>query len=585
MYTILENARIVIALLKEHNIRHIVISPGGSNIPIVQGVQQDPFFTCYSVVDERSAMYFAIGLYLELGVPIATSCTSAQATRNYVPGLTEAFYKKVPILAITMSKHPKYLGQEYMQCPIQTSLPVDAVKKSYTLPRINDDNDRLLCVRTANEAILELTHHNCGPVQLNIEELDSETWHFDSNANLPKVRCIRRYSIHDKLRIDLSNKRVMILIGEHRPFDVEEASAIENFCKLHNAIVYADHISNYHGEYTINGNQIATALSQTVFNQKYIPDVVITLGGLTGDYGIYNLLVQAPSEKVEHWRINKDGEVVDTYGKLTKIFEMGFLDFQCFFVEEENGTSHTYYEEIIQLQKASNLSVELPLSNMFVAQQLHSKIPAGSTMHFAILNSLRVWNVFPLDSSIRCFSNVAAFGIDGCMSTMIGQSVSNNGGLVFHVTGDLSFYYDMNSLAIRHIGKNIRVILINNNGGVEFKLGNLQQITTVGDYIAADNHFRNAKGWAETCGFRYLSVRTKEELVSVESEFCSSSEEPILMEVFVSEEDERKANCMFFSENKVQSLSEKIKDGIKKGVKDVAGEKVIAITKLLLGKG
>ena len=81
MYTILENARIALSLLKEHNIRHIVISPGGSNIPIVQGVQQDPFFTCYSVVDERSAMYFAIGLYLQLGVPIATSCTSAQATR------------------------------------------------------------------------------------------------------------------------------------------------------------------------------------------------------------------------------------------------------------------------------------------------------------------------------------------------------------------------------------------------------------------------------------------------------------------------------------------------------------------------
>ena len=115
MYTILENARIVLALLKKHNIRHIVLSPGGSNIPIVQGVQQDPFFKCYSVVDERSAMYFAIGLHMQTGEIIATSCTSAQATRNYVPGLTEAYYKRVPILSITMSNHPIYLGQDYMQ--------------------------------------------------------------------------------------------------------------------------------------------------------------------------------------------------------------------------------------------------------------------------------------------------------------------------------------------------------------------------------------------------------------------------------------------------------------------------------------
>ena len=141
MYTILENARIVLSLLKKHNIRHIVLSPGGSNIPIVQGAQQDPLFKCYSVVDERSAMYFAIGLYLQTGEIIATSCTSAQATRNYVPGLTEAFYKHVPILAITMSKHPKYLGQEYMQCPIQTSLPVDSIKKSFSLPYSSNDDD------------------------------------------------------------------------------------------------------------------------------------------------------------------------------------------------------------------------------------------------------------------------------------------------------------------------------------------------------------------------------------------------------------------------------------------------------------
>ena len=244
MYTILENARIVISLLKEHNIKHVVVSPGGSNIPIVQGIQQDPFFKCYSVVDERSAMYFAIGLYLELGVPIATSCTSAQATRNYLPGLTEAFYKHVPILAITMSKHPRYLSQDYMQCPIQTSMPVDTVKKSFSLPYISSSLDRMLCVRTVNEAILELTHHRPGPIQLNIEELDNETWMFDTDVKLPKVRVIKRYKEYDSFTCDLNGKKVLMVIGEHRPFTESEKIMIENFSENNNVFIYSNNVSN-----------------------------------------------------------------------------------------------------------------------------------------------------------------------------------------------------------------------------------------------------------------------------------------------------------------------------------------------------
>lgn len=123
------NINVVVTLLKKHGIRYLVISPGGTNKEFAKVVQDDSFFKCFSVVDERSAMYFAIGLYLQTGEIVATSCTSAQATRNYIPGLTEAFYKEVPILAITMEKHPRFKYQGYMQAPDQTSLPKDCVKK------------------------------------------------------------------------------------------------------------------------------------------------------------------------------------------------------------------------------------------------------------------------------------------------------------------------------------------------------------------------------------------------------------------------------------------------------------------------
>lgn len=581
MYTIVENARIVISLLKAHNIRYIVLSPGGSNIPIVQGVQDDPFFKCYSVVDERSAMYVAIGIYLQTGEIVATSCTSAQATRNYVPGLTEAFYKHVPILAITMSKHPKYVGQEYMQCPIQTSLPVDAVKKSFSLPRISTEDDRQLCIRTANEAILELTHHSFGPVQLNIEALDSETWELSETVELPTPRVIQRYyACSDMDLITLKNKKVLIVIGEHRPFAKAEKESIEKFCETNNAVIYTIHISNYSGKYSVNGERCLLCSSDLFFKEVFEPDVIITIGGVTGDYVLYNKLSKSLSENVEIWRVSPDGNIIDTYGRLTKVFQMRYEDFFSLFSSNEN-VEHTFYNRwrsnLVNLE-----DLELPFGNIYAAQQLHNIIPVGSNINFAILNSFRSWLHFDLDPSIKCFCNVAAFGIDGCISTMLGQSFTTDA-LCFLITGDLAFYYDMNSLAIRHIRNNVRILLINNNGGAEFKLSGLQEKTDVSRFIAADNHFKSAKSWAEDNSFTYFSANNKEEFQTFKEEFVKKSDKPIVFEIFTSSENDRNAvsevaaACVKFTSKEAKTI--RVKTMVRDYIRAIFGENAVKIIK------
>ena len=60
----------------------------------------------------------------------------------------------------------------------------------------------------ANDAILELTHHSKGPVQLNIEELDNETWVLEDDIKeLPDVRKITRYNYWDSINPnELSDK-------------------------------------------------------------------------------------------------------------------------------------------------------------------------------------------------------------------------------------------------------------------------------------------------------------------------------------------------------------------------------------------
>ena len=568
MYTIQENVRIVISLLKQYNIRHIVVSPGGTNIPISQAVQEDSFFKCYSVPDERSAMYFAIGLHLQTGEVIATSCTSAQATRNYVPGLTEAFYKHTPILAITTAKLERFQYQDYMQAPDQCSLPKDAVKASFDLPPVTDDNTRLQVYHNAKEAILETTHRNPGPIQLNIRIVDAQQGQFE-NVELPAIRPLHRYMAWDDWsNVELSNKKVLVVIGEHRVFSERENKAIEKFCEGIDAAVYVNHLSNYHGKYSVSANLLISCGGFSLLK----PDVLITIGGQTGDYPIYGALNRIGN--AEHWRIAEDGNYVDTYGHLTKIFECP----DYFFFEKvamDASSDHSYYEAWKKLNDTMKYDVELPFSNCYVAQQLHNMIPQNSIMNFAILNSLRCWSYFPLDPSIQGYGNVAAFGIDGCNSMLIGESM-NTDELCFIVTGDLAFFYDMNALGIRHIKNNIRILLINNGGGAEFKImtRSWKHDVKVDNYISANGHNGSAKGWAENCGFKYQTASSKEDIEAVKEVFVSPSEQPILLEVFTKEDDETLAMTTITGANHITSASGKI-EGVLNAVIGENGTKVI----------
>ena len=173
MITAHKNVRILLSLLKQYNIRHFVLSPGSRNISIVKSIEDDPFFTCYSVVDERSAAYFAVGLSLENNSPVGLSCTSAQATRNYIPGLTEAFYRKAPVLAITSDYDENFIDQMNMQAIRQNSLPSDTYNVSVDIPVIKNTNDEYLATRKINQALDALTYNGGGPAHINIR-IDSQ---------------------------------------------------------------------------------------------------------------------------------------------------------------------------------------------------------------------------------------------------------------------------------------------------------------------------------------------------------------------------------------------------------------------------
>ncbi len=572
-YTIEQHVQILIALLKANNIKKVVASPGTTNITFVASIQSDSFFKMYSAADERSASYIACGLAAESGEPVVLTCTGATASRNYYPGLTEAFYRKLPVLAVTSSQVLSHTGQYFPQMLDRSVVANDVVKYHVSVEPVDNQEDFWTAENKVNTAILELFRNGGGPVNINLVTRYSKDF---SVKELPKVRVIKRYLPKDDFPL-VSNGRIAIYCGSHSKFSKDLTEAVDNFCKVHNAVVYGDHTSNYKGKYKI----LDSLFIQDCFRSELMNlDLMIHIGSVSGEYS-------SVSAK-EVWRVNPDGELRDVFKTTTKIFQMDEIEF---FKRFGQGTpsNESFLNECKNLYNRILEKIpELPFSNLWCAKQMSSKLPDNSVLHLGILNSLRSWNYFEIPDSVSAYSNVGGFGIDGNVSSLIGASLVDKERLYFGVVGDLAFFYDMNSLGNRHIGNNIRIMLINNGRGTEFRNYNhpAQRFNDDADpYMAAAGHYGNksavlVKHYAEDLGFEYLSAATKEEFAVSVNRFLTSeiTDRPMLFEVFTNSKEE--SDALFA----VRNIEKDVKSGAKNLVKGMLGEKGIDFVKKIVGK-
>jgi 2-succinyl-5-enolpyruvyl-6-hydroxy-3-cyclohexene-1-carboxylate synthase len=576
-YTDEKNVQIVLSLLKEHSIKKVIASPGTKNMTLVVSMQNDSYFEMYSSVDERSAAYMACGMAAESGEPVVLSCTGATASRNYLPGLTEAHYRKLPVLAITSAQNPSKVGHNIAQIIDRSVLPKDTVNFSVTLPIIKDDEDFWDCEIKTNKAILELKHRGGGPVHINLPTTYSKSYDV---RELPKVRTIRRITQFDKFP-DLPEGKIAVFIGAHKTFSKIETESIDKFCASNNAVAFCDHTSSYKGKFRV---LYALAAGQLMGNvTETMPDLLIHIGEVTGDY----FSIKMADKNV--WRVNEDGEIRDTFKKLSYVFEMPE---RKFFEHYSNDTqdNSTSYLDICKshLKDLYNKISELPFSNIWIASKMAYLIPENSTIHFGILNSLRSWNFFELPNTVTSSSNVGGFGIDGNVSSLVGASLANKNKLYFGIIGDLAFFYDLNVLGNRHVGNNLRILLVNNGKGTEFRQFNhkaAQFGVDADEFIAASGHFGNksktlVKHYAQDLGFEYLTASDKVEFEQGYKHFLNSqiTENPILFEVFTNCEDESEAL------KRILNFEEVTIGKAKHFVKNILGNKGISTLKKVVGK-
>ena len=579
-YTSEQNILLLIALLKKYNIRKVVASPGATNVTFVSSIQQDSFFEMYSCVDERSAGYMAVGLCEESSEPVLLSCTGATASRNYLPALTEAYYRKLPLIACTSAQDFHNIGHLIAQVINRNNPPSDVVLKSVNISSINNESDRWFAEIKLNDVLEELFRRGGGPIHINLETKYSLDY---SAKELPKVRKISRITNLTKDLPQLPQGKIGVFVGSHKKWTSEESFALENFAISNNAIVFVDHTSNYHGKNALN---YSIKGSQEVHHNEPSFDVIIHIGEVSGDY--YTMRLMKNTKQV--WRVNPDGEMRDTFKKLSFVFEMTEQEFFERYssntdLSSQNLPANSFYEECMaEKNRLLSLIPDLPFSNIYIAQVLADKIPQNSVLHLGILNSLRAWNLFDLPKSVNVFSNVGGFGIDGCLSSMIGTSLVNKDRLYFGVFGDLATFYDLNVLANRHLGSNLRIMLINNGLGQEFKNYNhpgARFKEKTDDFIAAKGHNGKQspllmKHFTEDLGFEYLSANNKEEFLLNYPKFLDSrvGEKPLFFEVFTNSEEENEA-LYLIKHIEQPTDKEKIANSIKQTLKKTVGDKLI----------
>ncbi len=529
----------VVSLLKYYNISRVIASPGATNIPLVVSMQIDPFFKMYSCVDERSAAYMAVGMAEETGEPVVLSCTGATSSRNYMPGLTEAYYRKLPVIAITSSQDETLIGHLIAQVTDRRNPPKDVAIENFHIQNIRNGVDEWDCTLKLNRAF-QLYKLKCGPVHIN---LATGTGNGNYQVKeLPKVKTIDYYVEKDKFPTIPPDKRIAVFVGSHKIFTDNELLVIDRFCECYNAVVFHDHTSGYKGKYGVQFALIG-AQDTTIENISYV-DILIHIGEVSGDY---DTLQQLHARVV--WRVNDDGLGRDTFKKLEKVF---CVDEECFFsrmIQGKTPSETSYYNECrLVYDELIDKVPELPFSNIYIAHKLSGLLPKESTVYVGILHSLRSWNYFELSDQIKTVCNVGGFGIDGIASSMIGASFTDPNRLFYAFLGDLSFFYDMNCLGNRCIMPNIRIMVINNGHGQEFQMYNRAGAflgEDVNKYVAAGGHFGKMskdllRHYAQDLGFEYLSAETKEDFDMNYPKFIDPKIglSPILFEVFTQQTDE-----------------------------------------------
>ncbi len=520
-------------------IRYAVISPGSRNAPLVVSFVSHPNLNCISITDERSAAYYALGIAQQLQKPVVLICTSGTAMANYAPAMAEAFYLKIPLIALTADRPPQWIDQNDGQTIQQHNFFSNVVKKSFTTPLTTLGNDDLWYFRRIiNEAIHTTILENPGPVHVNIPLKEPLYEALPSVSEPPPVLSIPQTTSSllpqswPKIveMWEKHNKKLIISgFGNKNP---ELSKLLENLVKDDKAMVMAENLSNISAPNIIDTPERFMAMADSMPDETFRPDLLITLGGAIISKRVKKYLRLHPP--AQHWHVDPNELYTDTFQSLSYNIRMSPESF----FRELNGkgqpiSSYVKSAKDVQQkceQKHGQFLTRTPFSDLKAYEMIIRHLPQYCNLHLANSTPVRYAQLFPSHKHISYFSNRGTSGIDGCLSTAAGAAMVTSQ-LNVVLLGDLAFIYDSNGLWNNHLPVNLRIIVIDNGGGNIFKLIETgPEAEKIRPYIETP-HLVNIKNLCKAFNTEYLFADDVQSLENILIPFFKPNKRPVVLHI------------------------------------------------------
>ncbi len=534
MNTKIITSRIVSDILINKGVEDVVICPGSRNAPLMLSFGHRTEIRKHSVVDERSAGFFALGLSLKTKKPTILISTSGTAVLNFAPAIAEAYYQKIPLIVLTADRPDYLIDQADSQSLRQNNIFVNYIQKSYSLShRLQTKNDLIYAERMINEAYH--IANNGSPVHINLpfeeplyDTIEEPQKSYRIIESVPSQNILSPSLIEEFRKSWNKAAKKMIIIGQGE-YDLKWQETLENSLD-DSCILISETLSNLRIPNSISG--VDKVLQRVKEKSEFVPELLITTGGAIVSKKIKQFLREAPY--FEHWHFQQEEEFLDTYFHLTKMLKVDFAYFMEKIATSKNSSSG--YQKLWLKEKQDSETKHAkylqsaPWSDLKVYDILFSKIPKESVLHLANSTPVRYAQLFEQAKDYLSFSNRGTSGIDGSLSTAAGfASLSDKTNTI--ITGDLSFFYDSNALMKKGISSNLKIILINNQGGNIFHfIPGPKDSGLLEEFFEAKHNF-SAKHISKAFKIPYYSAKDESELLDSIREFYDNPTASII-EIF-----------------------------------------------------
>ena len=518
----------------------IVISPGSRNAPIILAFANQPEVNAISVIDERSAAFFALGMAQEKKRAVAIACTSGSAPLNYAPAIAEAYYQKVPLLVFTADRPKELIDVGDGQTIRQKDVYRNYIKASFELPEnLNSPASFDLANQIINRAI-DLSHFpEPGPVHINLpftEPLYNITEESIEGKLLETKEADKVLSekYADEFTKQWNGFEKILLIAGQQDVNENLNQVLSKLISEKNLVLLTETTSNLFDENFVGCiDNVLTAVKKNEI-ELFKPDLLITFGGQVVSKKIKKFLREM--KPIEHWHISKSGEEMDTYLCLTKTVKAEPSKFFEAVLQKTKPTNPLFATVWLRkrnriIERREDFLVNIEYSDLQVFDMLLQHIPVGTTFHLGNSTPVRYAQLFGTRELITYRSNRGVSGIDGQVSTTAGAAfAAQNINLL--ITGDLGFLYDSNGLMNRNLTPNLKIIVINNGGGGIFRFIPGPDTSPQLEKFFETKHNWSAEKITEAFGVKYLKADSIQSILYSLPEFFNESEQPVLLEIF-----------------------------------------------------